>query len=68
MVVNKLGVKRGGKDPGNFSRHCGKTLVVVVVVDVQELGTTQPPIKGCSIMKLLGGPIFGMNRMRNTNI
>ena len=53
MVVNNLGVKRGGKDPGNFSRRCGETLVVVVVVDVQELGTTQPPIKcdaGCSII------------------
>ena len=44
-VVNNLGVKRGGKDPGIFSRRCGETLVVVVVIDVQELGTTQPPIK-----------------------
>ena len=52
-VVNNLGVKQGGKDPENFSHCCGETLVVVVVVDVQELGTTQPPIKcdaGCSIM------------------
>ena len=52
-VVNNMGMKRGGKNPGIFSRRCGETLVVVVVVDVQELGTTQPPIKcdtGCSIM------------------
>jgi hypothetical protein len=34
-VVNNLGVKRGGKDPGIFSRRCGETLVVVVVVDVR---------------------------------
>ena len=53
MVVNNLGVKRGGKDPGIFSRRCGETFVVVVV---QELGTTQPPIKydaGCSITKII---------------
>ena len=41
MVVNKLDVKQGGKDPGIISRHCRETLVVV---DVQELGTTRPLI------------------------
>lgn len=75
-VVNKLRVKRGGKDPGIFSRRYGETLVVAVVVDVQELGTTQPPIK-CrrrrwmfSYENYLTGIYranFGVNRMRNTN-